>query len=352
MKFFQNIQNYDMHVKTLDGVTQQTLLGAAMTIVAAFVVLMLFISEVREFTTPNYVTRMQADNSAGQADAAIRLHFDVDFLTIPCDKISFQQEVVRGKEHLHVVNHPEEDIKKEFKSYPESKAGPGCWIHGSVVTDKIAGNFVFKVQPDPGKPQAPKKLEAGGAITLQELQRLQMPPLPEMPSLNHRVNNIMFFPYSESSDSRDPADITRLRKDLIDMYSSKGMLTNHMNVVEEGTGMQNYHIQVIPAEIEPGQKKQLIVGDVYQYSVSQRSIGLEYIAGGTISLAGQTFTEVYGIVFTYDFYPLKLFTEVRNESFVDFLASLFGILGGVITVIGLVERCVAQGSKAMMGKLD
>jgi len=277
----------------------------------------------------------------------------VDFLTIPCNKITFQQEVVRGKEHLHLVNHPEDDIKKEFKSYPESKTGPGCWVHGSVVTDKIAGNFVFKVQPDPGKAEV-KKLDGNKAMTFKEMQRMQMPPLPDVPSLNHRVNNIMFFPYSEGSDSRDPADITHLRKDLIEIYSSKGMLTSHLQEVDEGTGLHNYHIQVIPAEMQQqqGQKKQFIDGDVYQYSVSQRSIGLEYVAGGTISLAGQTFTDTFGVVCTYDFYPLKLFTEAQNDSFFDFLASLFGILGGVITVIGLVERCLAQGSKAMMGKLD
>jgi len=350
MKFFQNIQNYDMHTKTLDHVTQQTLLGAAMTIVAAFVVLLLFVSEVRNYSTEHYHTRMQADNSVGDPDAAIRLHFDVDFMAISCDKISFAQEVVRGKEHLHLVNHPEDDIKKEFKSYPQSKTGPGCWVHGSVVTDKIAGNFVFKVQPGEAK-EAVRELKGDRVITIQELHHMQMPPMPEMPSLNHRVNNIMFFPYSEGSDSRDPADITHLRKDLIEMYSTKGMLTDHLSEVAQETGMHHYNIQVIPKQ-EPGHKEQLISGDVYQYSVTQRSIALEYVAGATVSLAGQTFTETYGLVFTYDFYPLKLFTEASGESFVDFLASLFGILGGVVTVIGLVERCLAQGSKAMMGKKD
>jgi hypothetical protein len=350
MKFFQNIQNYDMHTKTLDHVTKQTLLGAVMTIVAAFVVILLFVSEVRNYNTEHYQTRMQADNSVGNPDAAIRLHFDMDFMTIPCNKISFTQEVVRGKEHMHLVNHPEDDIKKEFKSYPQSTTGPGCWVHGSVVTDKIAGNFVFKVQPDAAKEEV-RKMNEGKTVTMQELQGLHLPPLPKMPSLNHRVNNIMFFPYSESSDSRDPVDKTHLRKDLIEMYSTKGTLTNHMSTVAEETGLHHYHIQVIPKQ-EPGQKKHLIAGDVYQYSVTQRSINLEFVASGTITLAGQTFNEAYGLVFTYDFYPLKLFTEASGDSFVDFLASLFGIIGGVFTVIGLVERCLAQSSKAMMGKKD
>jgi hypothetical protein len=353
MKFFQNIQNYDMHVKTMDGVTQQTLLGAVMTIVASIVVLFLFISEVRSYTNPNYITRMQADHSADRDnEAPVRLHFDMDFFNIPCNRISFAQEVVRGQMHLHLENHPDTDIKKDFKSYPESTSGPGCWMHGSLVTDKIAGNFIFKIEPDKEtKSRAVSDKAAPGDPVFDMMKHMQLPPIPIMPNLHHRVNSIMFLPVTANADSRDASDITLIRKDLLDRYSTAGMLSNHSVVVAEGTGIHHYGIQVIPAEVKRRDVNPFD-REVYQYSVTQRSVDVEFVADGITTLAGTPFSSTFGIVFTYDFYPLKLLVEARSDNFMDFLANLFGIIGGVITVIGLLDRCLLQGSKVVMGKND
>ena len=152
---WSNIKAFDMHVKTMDGVTKQTLLGAIMTLVAVIVVLVLFFSEVNDYTTPNLVSRMQADNANGRDNEAVNLHFDFDFMNIPCQHLTFKQEVVRGQVHEHEVQ--DEGIILDDKQYAEDPNNPsmktaGCWIHGSLITDKIAGNFVFKVNPENTKP--------------------------------------------------------------------------------------------------------------------------------------------------------------------------------------------------------
>ena len=49
-----------------------------------------------------------------------------------------------------------------------------------------------------------------------------------------------------------------------------------------------------------------------------------------VQLAGQSFSDTYGLVFSYDFCPVKLTLEERKESFLEFLANLVGIVGGMI----------------------
>jgi hypothetical protein len=356
MKFFQNIQAYDMHVKHQDGVTKQTIFGAVMTIFAIIIVILLIISEIHSYSSGSIVTRMITDNSIGRADESIRIHFDLDFMNIPCGKISFAQEVVRGQVHQHLENKAE-DIKKEAKSFPESIDGPGCWVHGSMVTDKIAGNIVFKVAPEKAKAVAPiddkRPTTAAEQMALLQRQMMEMQELPELPSISHRVNHVMMFPYGTESDidSRDPLDSTKLRDDLLSFHSQQhGLLSNHTTTVGKGVGVHHYGIQVIPVQFHV--KYGPIDGDVYQYSVTQRSLDTAMAAGGVLTLAGQSFADVFGVIFTYDFYPIKLVSEEKSEYFIDFLASLFGIIGGVITVIGLMERCLAESSKAVMGKKD
>jgi hypothetical protein len=90
-----------------------------------------------------------------------------------------------------------------------------------------------------------------------------------------------------------------------------------------------------------------------QYSVSERGLNLVGLSEvGAVSLAGQMFVDTFGVVFTYDFYPLVLGMEEQADSLFDFLSSLVGIIGGIITVIGLIERFLGSASKAVLGKKD
>jgi hypothetical protein len=59
-----------------------------------------------------------------------------------------------------------------------------------------------------------------------------------------------------------------------------------------------------------------------------------------------------GLAFNYDFSPVMLFLEERREKIIDFIANLFGIIGGVITVLSLIERFLQGSAKAMIGKKD
>jgi hypothetical protein len=47
-----------------------------------------------------------------------------------------------------------------------------------------------------------------------------------------------------------------------------------------------------------------------------------------------------------------LVMEERKENMFEFISNLFCIVGGVITMLGLVERCLHSSTKAIIGKED
>ena len=69
-------------------------------------------------------------------------------------------------------------------------------------------------------------------------------------------------------------------------------------------------------------------------------------------LNGQTYRAVHGVVFTYDFYPIMLVREETKTGILSFLTNMFAIVGGCITLLGLLEQTIHQSAKALIGKKD
>ena len=142
-----NMRRFDVHVKTVDGVTQQTVLGAIITLISVVVVLILLFSEFRLYSSSEIVSRMIADNSVGKD--SVKLEFDLEFTEVACDRIKFEQEVTRGTvHHTHESQEIELMVLKEpLKSKDGASNSVGCWLHGNITTDKVGGNFKFVVAP-------------------------------------------------------------------------------------------------------------------------------------------------------------------------------------------------------------
>jgi len=69
-------------------------------------------------------------------------------------------------------------------------------------------------------------------------------------------------------------------------------------------------------------------------------------------VSGLHLQDFKGVIFTYDFHPVMLYMEERREKIIDFISSLFGIVGGVITVLSLLEAILHRSTKAVLGKKD
>lgn len=223
------LKKFDIHIKTLDGVNQQTLFGAFVTVVTVVVVILLLVSEIRLFVNKELISHMIADTSAGVE--AVKIEFDVEFLRMKCDKISFIQEITRGSVHSHEPDHVDR------KSTVDNN---GCNIFGSIVTDKVGGNFRFGLSVLPDQPE----------------------PL----DISHKVNKIYFHPS---------------KADKIDSVPSISYpLHGQMSSVPIGVGIHQYVVQVVPTRFKKCNSHTI---DVNQYSFTERQVDLDQLYMGVFS---------------------------------------------------------------------
>jgi len=332
------VQRFDFHAKLADEATQQTLLGGVVTILSFVVVVYLLLSEILIYNSSEVVMRMLADTTIGME--SIRIEFDVEFPEVRCEKISFMQEVTRGAVHIHEP----EFVKKE--EIHDEHGASGCWLHGYTVTDKAAGNFRFAVEPappkdlshDPSLANFPPGFQFGGALHFEIFQ------FPELPPMRHKVNSIGFKPIDMNTESLiDTKKVADVTFPLVDTNTE----------VDKSVAVHHYALQVVPTHYKPLGGGGLLK-HANQYSYVEKQISVEQAAAqmGHITIAGQQLHKFYGVVFSYDFYPLMVVLEERREGFVSFVTSMCGIIGGVITVLGLLEKCLHTSQKAILGKKD
>jgi len=88
------------------------------------------------------------------------------------------------------------------------------------------------------------------------------------------------------------------------------------------------------SQVVPTQYKTLYgaLSFLNQYSVIEKAVPLEQMLH-VEPIQGLRLRDFQGIVFTYDFHPVMLYMEERRERIIDFVSNLFGIVGGVITVL-------------------
>lgn len=196
---FASLKKFDIHVKAVDGVNQQTILGAVLTIISTFLVLVLIFSEISYFMKIDVVSRMLTDKSVGVE--AVKLEFDLQFYDVACNRINFIQEVTRGTVHIH-----EPVVVEKFAV--DDGVTLGCHVRGGILVDKVGGNFRFALEPS------------------------QNEGVPGMSSnYSHIVRHIEFTPTTGASAAEKMPD-------LMDN------LRNQVTSVPEGTGAYHYAIQV------------------------------------------------------------------------------------------------------------
>jgi hypothetical protein len=77
-----SFRKFDVYRKTVDGVTTQTRIGGAVSLVAFIVVAVLLVSEIRDYTSRDLVSRMKVDSAL--TSSVVNIRFDVVFPDIEC----------------------------------------------------------------------------------------------------------------------------------------------------------------------------------------------------------------------------------------------------------------------------
>ncbi len=91
--------------KLMEEVKVKTFSGAAVSIVAAIMIAVLFFSELSIYMTPERVDRLVVDKTRGEK---LMVSFDITFPRLPCSLLTMTALDVAGESHLDL----EQDIRK------------------------------------------------------------------------------------------------------------------------------------------------------------------------------------------------------------------------------------------------
>lgn len=83
--FGSRFKKFDVHVKVVDGVSQQTSIGAVITIICLVLTCLLSYSELQVLIRPKRSSHVVLDQISSME--SVKLHFDVEFHKLKCSGI-------------------------------------------------------------------------------------------------------------------------------------------------------------------------------------------------------------------------------------------------------------------------
>ncbi|KFM75669.1 Endoplasmic reticulum-Golgi intermediate compartment protein 3, partial [Stegodyphus mimosarum] len=98
-KIAEHIRKFDAYPKTLEDFRVKTFSGAAITIVSAVVIVLLFISELNYYLAPEVTEELFVDVSRSEK---LRINIDVTFPKLCCEFLSVDAMDVSGEQQINV----------------------------------------------------------------------------------------------------------------------------------------------------------------------------------------------------------------------------------------------------------
>ncbi|GAB2217221.1 hypothetical protein Droror1_Dr00000393 [Drosera rotundifolia] len=374
------IRSLDAYPKINEDFYSRTLSGGLITIVSSFVMVLLFISELRLYLNAVTETQLVVDTARG---GTLRINFDVTFPALPCSLLSVDAMDISGEQHLDVRH---DIIKKRMDS------------HGNVIEARQDGI---------GAPKIERPLQKHGG------------------RLEHNETYCGSCYGAEAADD----DCCNSCEDVREAYRKKGWALSNPDLIdqckregflerikeEEGEGCNvygflevnkvagNFHFAPGKSFAQSGvhvhdvlafQKdsfnithriNRLTFGDyipgvvnpldgvhwthatpngMYQYFLKVVPTVYTHVNGHSIQSNQFSVTEHFktasvghlqmlpGVFFFYDLSPIKVnFTE-QHISFLHFLTNVCAIVGGVFTVSGIIDSFVYHGHRAIKKKIE
>ncbi|GFT12705.1 endoplasmic reticulum-Golgi intermediate compartment protein 3 [Nephila pilipes] len=124
-KISEQIRKFDAYPKTLEDFRVKTFAGAAVTVVSAVIITLLFISELNYYLTAEVTEELFVDVSRSEK---LRINIDVTFPNVMCDFLSIDAMDVSGESQINLEHNiykrkldqsgrPLEKPEKERKSW-------------------------------------------------------------------------------------------------------------------------------------------------------------------------------------------------------------------------------------------
>lgn len=392
--FLAQLRTLDLHPKLVKDFAVRTKSGAAVSIAAVIIATLLFFSELSEYRSVDRIEHMEVDPVS--RGSRMRINFEVVFPDMPCALVSLDAMDASGNQQLDLLHdifkrrvdqqgnlisveavtnatkgtlrtaaeleaekqraiadgrvatpvtgcgdcygaadagvccNTCEDVRAAYRKkgwgfnmdtveqckkegfYGDVSAQllgrEGCDVFGHVEVPKVAGNVHFA--PGHGMQHAYAHVHDLLSFTLQSF------------NISHTVRSLSFGAYVPGV--RNPLDgVSR--------------------TLDSGSGMQQYFVKLVPTVYVPLAGPQV---HSYQFSVTEH---LKRIDPRTIA-ADNAAGLLPGVFFNYELSPLRVRIEERGRSFVHFLTRVCAIIGGVFTVMGVVDALLHRALEGLSRK--
>ena len=95
------LKKFDIYKKLPSDLTEPTLSGAIISIVAASIMLILFLSELHGYFRIDESSEMFIDNKTSKSEK-IQINIDLVFKAFPCDVFSIDNQDIMGNEEENI----------------------------------------------------------------------------------------------------------------------------------------------------------------------------------------------------------------------------------------------------------
>lgn len=201
--------------------------------------------------------------------------------------------VKKGWNTAHLERNTEQCRRESRHPAVVAKEGEGCRISGFLLVNKVAGNFHVAL----------------GDSTERDTRHIHQFNPSDIESYNasHRINHLSFG----------------------EVYPGmKNPLDDRKHIVENGYGVFQYYIKVVPTIYE---------NDWETIRTNQYSATDQFQAG---NVNGVQQAVLPGVFFVYGLSPFMVRVTEQSMSFLQFLTGVCAIVGGVFTVAGIVDSCL------------
>lgn len=289
----QLVAGFDAFPKVDVSYLNPTTSGGLTSLVAFTMIGLLAVSEVyRFFTVPVVNYSLQVDR---ELQSTINLTFDISIAT-PCEQLVVAVMDAGGQKEI--LN---SQIRAELIHWRSSGlSAEGCRIKADLPLNKVTGELI--ILPNAGMMQGPF-----GQLLIFIDKRI---------NFSHRIHRFSFGPGAESLG-------TEFYKERHFKNPLDGAQQPSLDRQERFT----YKLSVIPTRFVSGNDRVKL--STNQYSV----VGLK-------SRKDDPNVILPGLYFEYDLEPLAVTVKREYKSFLWFLVSVLGIIGGIYTCSGLIHHCV------------
>ena len=380
----ENIRKLDAYPKTLEDFRIKTYGGAFVTILSILLAIVLFISELNYYLTPEISEELLVDVSRG---SKLSIYFDVTFPRLPCNLISIDAIDVSGDQHIDIKhNIYRVKLGEDGKPIEQPKKDISIGSKKEAFLKEVEAVTTAKPTLDPHRCESCYGAESderkccNTCDEVKEAYRDKGWVLKDVKTVNQCSREGVVDDYlvnnKEGCQVYGHAEVARVGGNF-HIAPGKSMTQDHRHIHEMSRRDAGYlnvshsinHLSFGP--VIPG-KKNILDGSVeisdspsmmYQYYI--KIVATVFIKSDGTSVDTNQFAVTRhqkrssdvdggppGVYFIYEFAPMMVKYTQRTKSFLHFLTSVFAIIGGIFTVAGIIDSMVYHSVNVIKMKID